>query len=460
MPMLTSLLPILQCPYCRERFEFSEAPRAPDGEAEFGVLRCSCGAFPVVDGIPIIQRAAVGMYEHTRGLVEVEGSQVAALVQLIEAGRTEEALLACLAVPELPPRLSQAMGWRIAHSSAAAHLAHWLGNRRLRHQILAHRQEIGARTVLEFYYHPGGPLDVAVGHYFIRRFCQPRHLSALALAANFAAASKPVLDIACGVGHLEHYFTRREAPVPVVGLDMNFFHLWIARYWIAPQARFVCANAADGLPFAADAFSGMLCSDAYHYIANREQLLREMQRCAPGRLTVLTRVGNLAVKPNEGDERSLPDYLQELGSAQPLAFGEDELLRCYLERRNPLTAARLNRGELAARKWLSFVWNSPAAAAAYDEAWPHAVGRIGVNPIYAASTTRTGGRQLRFKFPHIWYAYENHAMLSYQPLSATLSPEQLARLEGGHDDPELRQLIDSCVLVGMPQRFAEAPTQG
>ncbi|HTT13666.1 MAG TPA: hypothetical protein VMG60_22595 [Burkholderiaceae bacterium] len=38
-------------------------------------------------------------------------------------------------------------------------------------------------------------------------------------------------------------------------------------------------------------------------------VLLEVARCAPGRIVVLTRVGNRAVMPNEGNERTLEEYI-------------------------------------------------------------------------------------------------------------------------------------------------------
>ncbi len=203
------------------------------------------------------------MLEHTRGRPETEGVAVEALVDLIRDGRGVEALLECLALPYFPKSLRAVLGWRISHSNIAERISRAAGIRKFFRRILVKRDEIGACDVLKFYYFPGSPLVSELRHYYIRKFSQPRHLAALALTASVPSATKPILDIACGIGHLAHYFCCREDAARVIGLDMNFFQLWIARHWIAPDGNYVCANASDGLPFVDDK---LLCHCLYRRI--------------------------------------------------------------------------------------------------------------------------------------------------------------------------------------------------
>lgn len=453
----SSLLAILRCPFCADSFEFDEKPGPALGRAEFGLLRCKCSTFPVIDGIPIIQRAPVCMLEHTHGTQETDGIGIDALIVLIEGGDTLDALLECVAVPEVPKTWRAALGWRVSHSRFVTRAARARSKKKFVAQVLTSRDVIGARDLLEHYYLSGGPLNPAMGHYFIRRFGQPRHLAALAMAATIASASRPVLDIACGIGNLEHYFCCRSDPAPVVGMDMNFYHLWIARHWMAPAANYVCANASDGLPFADDSFASTICSDAYHLIRNHAHLLHEVERCAPGRPVVLTRVGNAAVMPNEGVERSLELYLSEF-AASARAFDEDDLVKGYLLRLDAFSPPVQSKEDLGGSKWLSFAWNVPRTSLrtiATDTISPHAVGKLGINPIYVRAPGTDGALQLRFQFPLVWYAYENHAMLSYHPRLVALSRAQLENLSTWQGDPSMQKLVDAFVLLGLPFRFSE-----
>jgi SAM-dependent methyltransferase/uncharacterized protein YbaR (Trm112 family) len=447
----------LQCPYCRGTLAFTGSPRPALGRAEFGLLQCRCSTFPVIDGIPIIQKADVAMFEHTQGTSEVAGVSIRRLVELIRAGRCTTALLECIALPaDLAGMVQPLVGWRLSHHPSVSTLARALGRWRFAAQVLRLRDSLSAGDVLEFYYLKGGPLHPAMGHYFIRRFGQPRHLAALSLATSISAGSKPVLDIACGIGHLEHYLTCRADPARVVGLDMNFYHLWIARHWMAPAGRYICANANDGLPFVDRTFSATICSDAFHLISNRRELLAEIARCAPNAMVVLTRVGNAAVMPNEGDERTISGYLAEFGTSSAYSFDEGELVENYLRSTDPLAARPFPQRRLESSKWLSFVWNVPEQglrSRRQDAIAPHAVGVIGFNPIYTRTRSADGGIQLRFEFPMAWYAYENHGMLTYHPRQVALTAQDLDSLPHPAGASKLQTLLASFVLLGLPSRF-------
>lgn len=449
------LLALLRCPYCTTGFAFEESPRPAAGRAEFGLLRCSCSVFPVVDGIPVVQREPVSMLEHTRGIPETEGISVDDLVALIRRGQTTRALLECIAPPANPATWQAILGWRLSRSRPVRELARWRAHRRFARGLLSVRDVVGAKQVLEFYYLSATALSADMGHYFIRRFGQPRHLAALSLAATIASEAKPVLDIACGIGTLEHYFACRNDPARVVGLDMNFYHLWIAKHWMAPAANYVCANANDGLPFANASFASTICSDAYHYIRNHAAMRREIERCAPRGSVVLSRVGNASVIPNEGIERSLEAYLDEFGPGVR-TFDEAELIKAYLRNVDAFASPPTERTKASESKWLSFAWNTPqppARTIAADTVPPHAVGDLGINPIYSSARAPEGNLRLHFQFPSVWYAYENHGMLAYHPRTVTVARTSLERLEEWRSDDHLRRLVDAFVLIGLPHRF-------
>lgn len=467
MSIRDSLLPILRCPYCHAAFRFEESPRPAEGCAEFGVLRCANHAFPVLDGIPIIQRAPVGMFSHTLGSAQVHGVAVEELVRLIEQGRPLEALVETLALPNLPALVGKVLGWRLSHGDFATSIARWLGKRAFHRRVLSAREQITARQIFEFYYPPGGPLDDDLAPYFIGRFGQPRHLAALALATNIRRSPKPVLDIACGAGHLDHYLMHRPEALRVVGVDLNFYQLWIARHWIAPGGDYICANASEELPFVDGTFDATFCSDAYHLIPRRTALLKEIERCAPGGMVILTRVGNAAVMPNEGLEETLDDYLREFAPAKPRVFDESELVGHYLNRRGSLSQPAASAAQLADCKWLSFIWNyeqtvrdtAPLQDDDGNAVWPHAVGSLALNPMYACRRLDGGDLHLHFKFPSIHYAYENHEMLSYHPRLVTLTRKELEALGAGAESSEISRLVRSFILVGMPVRFGCPPIE-
>jgi SAM-dependent methyltransferase len=355
--------------------------------------------------------------------------------------------------------MERLVGERLRQSGLARRVARAAGRRQFRAEVLARRDAISATALFGFYYNEASPLGVALHDYFSLRYGQPRHLAVLALLSEIPAHEKPVLDVACGAGHLDHYLLQRPDPVGVVGCDLNFYQLWIARHWIAPAGWYVCGNAAGALPFVDGAFSAVLCSDAYHYIPGRQALLPEFSRCAPARPVILSRVGNREVMPNEGQEQSLGGYLSEFAGAGVggvRVFTEDDLVRRYLHRRSALETPDQPADVVADAKWLSFVWNlAPGHGAGPTAAseWPHAVGRLGINPIYAVTSLPGGRVQLRFEFPTAWYAYENHGMLAYHPERVETDRAVLVALRDGRQTPAMADLVARFVVIGMPERF-------
>jgi SAM-dependent methyltransferase len=449
MTFADHLLPLLRCQVCGGRFDFTPVVPPRFARAEFGILTCGCAKHPVVDGIPILQHGPVGMFEHTTGATQVEGVTPAELVRLIATGRGSEALVQCLA-PAWRPRWFRVLEQRL---SKLPKLARWRGRQEME-KVLANRDSRTARDILRFYFRRE-TLGPEVGDYFIHRFSQPRYLAALALTSNLTPSRKPVLDVGCGVGHLAHYLTRRRQPVKLIGVDMNFFQVWIAQHWVAPLARYACCNVADGLPFCSDSFSAVVVSDAYHYFPRRDQFNGEVDRVAPGRMIVLTRVGNRAVMPNEGSEVTLGEYLKELGGKPVQVFSEEGLVRGYLNDRNPLSRQGEEPGSLEHCKWLAFVCSAPAEAMKsrpQNEPCPHSVGRISLNPIYAQEIVG-GTTKLGFRFPGTWYAYENHQMREYHPGRATLDSQDRKVLEAGGWNDSLERLLRQFVLIGLPDRY-------
>jgi hypothetical protein len=78
-----------------------------------------------------------------------------------------------------------------------------------------------------------------------------------------------------------------------------------------------------------------------------------------------------------------------------------------------------------------------------------------LNPIYARTAAGAGDLQLRFEFPSVWYAYENHQMLSYHPRRVVVTRSQIERF-ATRTDPAVAELVRSFVVLGLPQRFYEA----
>jgi SAM-dependent methyltransferase len=305
---------------------------------------------------------------------------------------------------------------------------------------------------------------VETANYFAFRFGQPRHLAALSLASLLQPTTGPILDVACGLGHLTHAFAQAHPGRTVIGLDRDFFRLYVASQFVAPEASYICAPADQPLPFAEKTFGGIFCSDAFHYFLQRAASVREFQRqLASDGVLILCRFGNVEVEPREGYELSIEGYRSLLGGWPHVMLGEEDLVERYLEKRGPDLAMRGGPAELRKQKWLSLV-----AARSLDRVkteqrfatWPHALGRLQLNPIYLEDSSQPGGETaLRFEFPSSWYEFENQRYLGYAPRQARITHEAWAALKEGRPSPALQEYIDQFVILGMPERYSSPKIQ-
>ncbi|MCH7975560.1 MAG: class I SAM-dependent methyltransferase [Bacteroidetes bacterium] len=446
---------LLRCPECGHDLAYGPIPQHDDIAGDCGLLRCACFAFPVLDGIPIFRKNHVAHRSIADDLVVAGGPTTETIVAQIEAGDGVAALLDLLAFPVCPWPLNRISVLRsFSHREPHRALGLAFRKRRLR-RMLARRDELTAEDWLDaFYWHSPVPFDPF--NYFFFRYGQPRHLAALALLATLPARNKPVLDLACGYGHMLHYLTICSARHTALGLDQNFHQLWVAKHYVAPGANFVCADADQPLPFKDGTLAATVCADAFHYFTNKTRCVAEMRRCSKGGTIMLTGASNRLMPPEE-DQECTPDEYGALLDPWPYRVrGEAELVAEYLEKNGADLSAPAVSEDAAESKWLYLV-------ATEDEAilrkhglmpeWPHAVGKLEINPLYT-QRRRDEAIDLTFRFPSPWYAFENERMAEYLPASVALDAATLGDLRQGRRTRRVEPLIAQVVALGLPLRYA------
>ncbi|MFC5142962.1 class I SAM-dependent methyltransferase [Actinomycetospora rhizophila] len=442
----------LTCPWCRGTLAFTPTPD-PSFDGTFGVLTCGCGEYPVLDGIPVVRRGRVDVQEHATGRTEVHGPTVAELVALLRAGRGADALVAMLAFPpRLPGRLTRR--WPLAGLALAARRA----------EVRAMLDDVDALTAQDWmelaYLRSSERIDQEMFGYFFVRYGQPRYLASISLLRALPATDAPVLDLACGFGHTMYHLGARERPLRTVGVDRNFFQLWVGRRYIAPEQTFVCADRVDALPFADDAFAAATCTDAFHYFDDQQGAMDELRRVARADTVLVDRVGNRTMEPRDATgERDAAGYVALLRGAPWRLTSEDEVVRDYLDGHGPRLAAPRHPAELRRSKWLALFSSTDRGLFADHgtfEAPPHAAGAPGINPAY--EVRRDGDEVvLAFAFPSTWYAFENAAMLAYTSPGERLDAEEFEALVAGRPEGSVAELVDRFVLLGLPPRYARPP---
>jgi SAM-dependent methyltransferase len=271
--------------------------------------------------------------------------------------------------------------------------------------------------------------------YFRYRFSDLSFITTAALLTPLHRG--PILDLGCGAGHMVLALFRRIPRSVVVGLDLNFALLYLARRFVAPGALYVCADAAARLPFRDGAFEASLCSDTFKYLADRSGAARELQRVTRGPI-VLSHFYDPSFQ-GEGVPAPLdPQECAAMFSARtPLLHREVPLLEAFLERRE----LDLSRPGASREDVVSLTAGlEPRVYPAAD----YFVTGSTLNPVYEAQEEGDLLR-LRRRFVSDKYAEAYRAYDRFLPESLTVTKEQVAS-----GDPEL---VRKFVLLDLPANY-------
>lgn len=491
------LLEVLRCPVCRERLEISRALQTDQGSLVYGMVSCTgCTAdFPVVEGIPLMlpPDARGNIYAETAEDIVMQGAPVSAISAAITEGDKVAAFALLLDPLSLAgpgwqlvlPEPAQRRTWRQASGTPVSTtqnqspslkqrltaplrkvyrrtraryrqfmLPRW--RKALAEYLIRYQSELSASEVIELYYgHYSG--NAEIGHYFMYRFGQPRHLAALSLARLLRNSDGCLLDVACGAGHLTHYLSYGRQSGTVTGVDRDFFRLYLAKRFIAPQAQFACVSTDPVLPLASNLFEGVLCSDAFHIMREKKSMLQEFKRCLTDNGSIcLARVSNAEMDPHEGYELNVGGYADLLADWPCAITDEDDLRDRYLKRTGPDLSHHQAGEFMRQKKWLNFFATCRQELliehGQFDD-WPHAIGKQDINPIYGETVSEDDSeRRFSFCFPSAWYEYENADYQRYASESFRMKKVHIEQLTQTGTATSTEQL-ERFEIVGMPDRY-------
>ena len=293
----------LRCPFCGAGFGWFQGPTAASGQ--YAILTWDCGRYPVVDDICVLKK----------------GTTIDEATKRIERGRTKDALLSLLPFPSSPaePNVGH---WHYLLS--AMHQLEKIANLKrsaapgsspdVWAEYLSHPDQITVQDLLTSYFHDKkNNFD-----YFFHRFSQPRYLVGISFASIISSPRGPLLDLACGCGHITRNLVYRAEGHPVVGIDRFFLGLYVAKHMVAPEATYVCCDVDALLPFSDKTFEAAICSDAFHYFLNKKACIRELERvCRDDGYFMLVWNHNAAVRMANDGLSLLPQAYEHLVSDIP-----------------------------------------------------------------------------------------------------------------------------------------------
>ena len=272
-----------------------------------------------------------------------------------------------------------------------------------------------------------------VAAYFAHRWSDPTFLSGLALAEAHDV-SGPVFELACGAGHYLAEFAR--AARSVAGGDLVFAKLWLARHWLAPEAKLVCFDAAAPWPLRDSSAATVFCHDALYFLPSKPHVAAEMRRVAgPGGRVLIGHAHNALVDNLSSGEPLAPADYAALFDA-PLLYDDRELTAALVEARAPRPA---DAAALAAAPAIALASGAgPPRAVLGALALPAPGTELRRNPLYDAGTVR---------WPSERYEREYGPLATY-PVRVE-GPEQA--LAGA--DPATDALARRRVLLALPRRW-------
>lgn len=440
----------IRCPFCSGRFDPAEISE------DFDIWTCGCGRYPVVSSIPVLKRGAVG----------VRGETIEEVTRLIEAGKFREALLS-LTMPPPPDSPDLAPAWMQALPSIKGirrlrHLSHQRGVDRWREEAAALLTRAGndatACELLDLYYHRSGLAWNDAYDYFALRFGQPRHLVALSFTTLIDASDAPILDLACGCGHVTRSLAARGRQV--IGVDQTFISLYIAKSIIAPGATYVCCLADGPLPFPDHFFSAVFCSDAFHYFSSKASSVLELKRITQedGTIVLAWMHNKLWRRPYDGEPLNPEGYCALMAETPHRMVADSDVLVRYLQKKGPPLAGPSDVRRLCEAPLLSLVASRRQDIfqdyGSFKE-WPHAQGPLGLNPLYRIEERPGAGEDvaLRRIFPSDFYIEEHSESREYLPEIVSTRFQTLIDVKNGKRTSEIESLVEQFVVLGMPERY-------
>jgi ubiquinone/menaquinone biosynthesis C-methylase UbiE len=366
------------------------------------------------------------------------------LVAWIEAGRYEDALQ--FALLNRRPRGLSSRKSQSNQPTEAPGLPH----------VTDPRSEVTARAFISAYFSDNKDNY----DYFFYRFAQPRLLGAESIVSMIRHPTQPLLDLACGCGHLTHALLSRAEGNPVFGIDGSFFGVYVAKHWVAPEAEFICSEADKALPFSDNTFAGVFCSDAFHYFSAKATCIQECERLTKeSGLFALIWVHNARVPwPHDGLPLPIEGYQALVARTPHRLLSDQRLLSRYLQGRGPDLTESTEADHLVNEPTVSIV-ASHREEIFKDygsfEHWPHAHGVLLVNPIYVPEPRDSSGTiSLRRTFPSAFFESDHSEIKEYLPERVEVSQALMNDLALGKRTREIEKLIASCVIVGVPPSYS------
>ena len=292
-----------------------------------------------------------------------------------------------------------------------------------------------------------------VADYFAYRWSDPTYLSGLQLLQLATLGEGlPLLEIACGVGHYLREASRRG--IEAIGVDVVFSKLWLARRFVAEEARLVCADVAAGLPLPDQLAGTVFCHDAFYFLEDKQRVVEEMSRVSRGSVVIGHAHNREADNLSPGEPWSVAEYAAVLPRAR--LFDDQELTLAFLEARAPVsrTAEQLRCCAAVSMIQRDMLDVAVTPAARVDFASPQPGERWQLNPLLDDGS---GVALVTPRWPSPRYAEEYGPTSGYLHLREGDYPQALQELQAFREraplSPRLADLVRRRIFLQLPPQW-------
>lgn len=437
------LIQQLHCPGCGDGLTLEPDASPASRGVRWGVAACGCCAYPVLDGILVLEQGPAMPREFLERSVAAlrAGNHAAALGW---AARASDLCRRGILV-----RAASAL-IRLAHPKAAERYGQRVDPVALLDRSLSFEQLAYLTR----------PVDFA--RYLVQRFANPSLMAAAVAIMAMGQRSRGdrplrILDLGAGAGHTA-FLMRRLAPnVEPILADCDVVSLCLARRILGPDATLIALDAQAPLPFPDGWFDGIFSLDAVHYIPSKVALVAELRRtvrpASLGGFWALMHLHNAERhNPVPGIPLSLTGYRRILQGDDVRIQAESTVLRRYVAHAEFDAAAD---DPAAAEANALCVFAGAAAHWGRVDLSRVEMGSLDVNPVYGRE--QAGGTvRLRRRWVSARLRTECAGAEWCLPEAVEVPAKLLAAAQTGlHNGlgDQIARLARSFVLVPLPDRY-------
>jgi hypothetical protein len=143
--------------------------------------------------------------------------------------------------------------------------------------------------------------------------------------------AKKIFELACGIGHYLRELDLRG--IEAVGADVVFSKLWLARKFVAPNAKLVCLDANYDFPFADKSFDAAFCHDAFYFLPEKKSVADQLKRTTRSAIIIGHAHNAAAENFSSGAAVAAGEYAAIFAGS--ILYDDAELTGAAIENRKP-----------------------------------------------------------------------------------------------------------------------------